>query len=833
LVGGATVGYGLKFDLPDVEALDHYTPPLNTRVLAKDGAVIGSFGEQRRTLLAQQEIPKVFEQALIAVEDAHFYDHGGIDLKGIARAAWHDLTTLSFEQGASTITQQLSRNLFLSHDKTAKRKVQEMLLAMEIERRYSKEEILRLYCNQVYMGHGRYGLEAASQFYFGKHAAELTLPEAALLAGVVQRPEGLSPFRNATAAVRRRNFVLERMVDEKVLTQAQADEAKKAPLVLTSRRETADVAPYFVEEIRRALQAKYGDEGIYQGGLEIRTGLDVDLQRLANAAVDQGLRELDKRQGWRGRIDRVPAGTEPAGWASASWRDGVAEGGVYDAVVLQTSRGRARIKAGTLEGLLDPGSVAWTGRSDPAALVRPGDVIRARVVSVKGPAGAVFALEQEPRAEAALVALDAATGDVRAFVGGFDFRRSEFDRALQARRQAGSSFKPFVYAAALQRGLTPSDRVLDAPTAFVEPGTYTVYQPENYGSKYYGLLTLRSALEHSANIAAVKVLDRTGYRPVIDLARRLGLTTELRPFPSMALGAFEVSLFEMTSAYGTFANQGVRVEPHLYAEVKDRSGAALEHVQPGSIEALSPQVAAVMNSLLEGVITDGTGAAAATLGRPLAGKTGTTDDSTDAWFIGYTPDLVVGVWVGFDQKKSLGSRETGARAALPIWQTFMEGAFRNVSPVPFPEPEGIERVAIDRTTGLRASDAAGCTEILSETYVQGTGPTTSCSPSEHARLKMPWILARYALDDDGALSVPDEDLPDLLRDEPTIQVDAGRGSITAPGEDGPASLPLRLVAGHTARLPAALVGKVDTTPLVGKDGRPAEIVLLGDATRRD
>jgi penicillin-binding protein 1A len=452
---------------------------------------------------------------------------------------------------------------------------------------------------------------------------------------------------------------------------------------------------------------------------------------------------------------------------------------------------------------------------------------------VKGPAGAVFALEQEPRAEAALVALDAATGDVRAFVGGFDFRRSEFDRALQARRQAGSSFKPFVYAAALQRGLTPSDRVLDAPTAFVEPGTYTVYQPENYGSKYYGLLTLRSALEHSANIAAVKVLDRTGYRPVIDLARRLGLTTELRPFPSMALGAFEVSLFEMTSAYGTLANQGVRVEPHLYAEVKDRSGAALEHVQPGSIEALSPQVAAVMNSLLEGVITDGTGAAAATLGRPLAGKTGTTDDSTDAWFIGYTPDLVVGVWVGFDQKKSLGSRETGARAALPIWQTFMEGAFRNVSPVPFPEPEGIERVAIDRTTGLRASDAAGCTEILSETYVQGTGPTTSCSPSEHARLKMPWILARYALDDDGALSVPDEDLPDLLRDEPTIQVDAGRGSITAPGEDGPASLPLRLVAGHTARLPAALVGKVDTTPLVGKDGRPAEIVLLGDATRRD
>ena len=311
LIGGASLGYGLKLDLPDVEALDRYTPPLNTRVVARDGSTIGSFGDQRRTLLASKDIPKSFEQALVAVEDSHFYEHGGVDIKGIARAAWHDLKTMSLDQGASTITQQLSRNLFLTPAKTAKRKVQEMMLAIEIERRYSKEEILRMYCNQVYMGHGRYGLEAASQLYFGKHATELTLPEAALLAGVVQRPEALSPLKNPDAAIRRRSHVLDRMVEENYLTASQANEAKGAPLKLSPNRDTADLAPYFVEEVRRLLQAKYGEEGIYKSGLEIRTGLDPAMQRAANAAITSGLRRLDKRQGWRGRIDRVPAGTAP------------------------------------------------------------------------------------------------------------------------------------------------------------------------------------------------------------------------------------------------------------------------------------------------------------------------------------------------------------------------------------------------------------------------------------------------------------------------------------------------------------------------------------------
>ena len=833
VLGGAALGHGLKLDLPDVEALDRYTPPLNTRVLAKDGATIGSFGDQRRTLLAQKDIPKVFLQALVAVEDSNFYQHGGLDFRGIARAAWHDLTTMSFQQGASTLTQQLSRNLFLKPDKTPRRKLQEMLLAMEIEQRYSKDEILRMYCNQVYMGHGRYGLEAASQFYFGKHAPELDLAESALLAGLIQRPEGLSPFRNADASVRRRGHVLDRMVVEGAISRQQADEAAREPLALSPRHDATDLAPYFVEEVRRALQAKYGEEGIYQGGMEVRTGLDVALQRIANTAVDVGLRQLDKRQGWRGRIDKVAAGQTPETWASASWREGVADGGTYDGVVLQTTRGRARIKAGTLDGFIDAEGVAWTGRSDPAALVRRGDIVRVRVLSSKIAGHAVFALEQEPKVEGALVAIDARTGAVRALVGGSDFRKSEFDRSMQARRQAGSSFKPFVYAAALTKGMTPSDRVLDAPTVFVEPGTLSVYQPENYGKKYYGLLTLREALEKSANIAAVKVLDHAGFRPVIDLARQLGLTTELKPFPSLALGAFEVSLFEMTSAYGTFANQGVHVEPYLVEDVRSREGAVLESAKPAAREVLSPQIAAVMNALLEGVITDGTGAAAASLGRPLAGKTGTTDDCTDAWFIGYTPEMVVGVWVGFDTKKSLGSRETGAQAALPIWQSFMQDALRAESPVPFPEVEGVTHASVDHATGLRAVETAGCVERINETFLAGTEPTRECSEAEHARLRLPWVFARYELDEQGELVVPADDLAALATSEPGLTLDAAKSTMTVASAEGTATLRMRVVPGATRRVPESLEGRVDPAAWLGKDGRAAEVVLLGEAARAE
>jgi penicillin-binding protein 1A len=825
---GASLGVGLKMDMPDVAALESYTPPLNTRVLAMDGTALASFGEQRRILIGYKDIPKVFEQALVAVEDANFYNHNGIDLQGIARAAWHDLTSMSFEQGASTLTQQLARNLFLQPDKTMRRKLQEMKLALEIERKYSKQEILTLYCNQVYMGHGRYGLEAASRFYFAKHAKDLTLPEAALLAGLIQRPEGLSPFKSPERSVKRRNHVLDRMVEAGYLTPQAARDAQAARLVATHSAEPADLAPYFVEEVRKAVQAKYGEEAVYQAGLEIRTTLDPRLQALANDALDRGLRSLDKRQGWRGAPGRVPAGADPRSFEPSSWKAGVRVGEVSDGVVQGIESGRARVRVGPYTGFLGKEAIAWTGRSSPASLLKPGQIVRVRVLSQEGADRAALSLEQEPKVEAALVAIDPATGGVRALIGGFDFGRSEFDRAIQARRQAGSAFKPIVYAAALTEGLSPAHTVLDEPTVFVEQGTLKPYQPENYGYKYFGTVTLREALERSANIATVKILDEIGYEPVLGTARRLGITTTLEPYPSMALGAFEVSLLELTSAYGAFANQGVRVEPYLVDQVLQRDGTSLEQADPQVHEAVTPQIAYLMNRLLEGVVTDGTGAAAATLGRPLAGKTGTTDDFTDAWFIGYTPDLVVGVWVGFDVKHTLGERETGAQAALPIWQSFLASAYANVPPQDFAVPDGITVASIDRRTGLLASDAAGCSEPFSESFLSGTEPTTYCSSAEHARVRLPYAFQRYRLDENGALAVPAADLDRLLAEQPDVRMSGWFGKrleVTTP--EGSVSLDVdRTSEAPVGQLPPELEGKVDATAWVGHDGKPARVQLL-------
>ena len=827
---GAVLGYGLKFDLPDVAKLEDYTPPLSTRVLAREGTPLASFGEQRRVLIPYGDIPKVFEQALIAVEDASFYRHSGIDVQGIARAAWYDLTHLTLEQGASTITQQLARNLFpdvLRPEKTAHRKFQEMLLAFEIERRYTKQEILRLYCNQVYMGHGRYGIEAASRYYFGKPAKGMTLPEASLLAGLVQRPEGLSPFRHPDRAVRRRNHVLDRMADEGFIRPSTAAAARKEPLGLAAQRETADVAPYFVEEVRRLMQAKYGDESLYQAGLEVRTTLDPRLQKLANAAVDFGLRELDKRQGWRGVKARVPPGASPETWEPPSWKDGLRSGEVTDAVVVSVSQARAQVRVGPHQGALGPDQIAWTGRTYASSLLKRGDVVRVRVESVGAGKEPRLLLEQDPRVEAALVALEPSTGAIRALVGGFDYRRSEFDRAMQARRQCGSAFKPFVFAAALAQGMTAAQTILDEPTVFIDPETFVPYQPENYGDKYYATLTLRHALEKSVNIATVKLLSEVGFPPVIDMARRLGIRTEMRPYPSLALGAFEVTLLDLTSAYGTFANQGVRVEPHLVSEVLASDGANLERARPEVHDVVSPQIAYLMNRLLEGVVTDGTGAAAAELGRPLAGKTGTTNDFTDAWFIGYAPDLAVGVWVGFDEKRSLGDRVTGAQAALPIWKKFMETAYEGRPPEDFPVPPGIVVSTIDPSTGLKASDAAGCAPVLAEVFLAGTEPVSYCSEAQHQRLKLPYPFQRYGLDENGSLSIPSGELDRLLAAEPTVRLVAGGRRLEADTPEGRISLPVRRVSGGESEpIPPEAAGRIDPSAWLGTDGRPARATMI-------
>jgi penicillin-binding protein 1A len=794
LAAGAGVATGcyVRLDLPAVEALENYAPPLQTRVLAADGHSIGSFGEQRRTLVAYEDIPVHFRQALVAVEDEDFFRHPGVDLTGIARALWRDVTSMKFEQGASTLTQQLARNLFLSPDKKLRRKVQEAFLAFEIERRYTKEEIFRLYANQVYMGHGRYGVEAASRYYFDKSIGDVDLPEAALLAGLVQRPSGLSPFRHPGRAVKRRNVVLKRMLDEGYVDEATAARAQAAPLALSTRRESDDLAPYFVEEVRRWLQRTYGDAALYEQGLEVRTTLDPRLQAAANEAVDRGLRTLDKRQGWRRAPSRGPRGEDPDTWTPDSWKVGVRPGGVVEGVVVASSRDAATVRAGSFTGRLDRKAVAWTGKRSVSDVVRRGDVVHVRVG--RGADAAKFSLEQEPRAEAALVAIDPRTGAVKALVGGFSFGRSEFDRAVQARRQTGSAFKPFVYAAAVDAGRTPADPIVDLPASFEDPQTHAVYAPKNYKNDYHGRITLRRALETSANVSAVKLLLDIGYDPVISLARRLGIRADLRPYPSLALGAFETTLLDLTSAYGAFANGGLRLEPHLVREVLDREGRSMRRTEPQATEALRPESAYVLTHLMEGVITDGTGAAAASLGRPLAGKTGTTDDNTDAWFVGYSPDLVVGVWVGYDVKRSLGSRETGAQAALPIWKAFMEEALRGSAAHPFPQPPGVAIVSIDRNTGLKATEEAGCADVLSEAFLAGTEPAAYCSPSAHALLMLPPAFQQFALSEAGELQVPASRLAELAgTPHGAFRVSQAAGRLEVIGADGRPILPILVV----------------------------------------
>jgi penicillin-binding protein 1A len=828
MVAGIGLGYFLKPDMPNVRALEDYRPPEMSRLFSADDSLLATFAVQRRMLISYDEIPLVFRQALLATEDKNFYSHTGIDFKGILRAATRDLLSFKLAQGASTLTQQLARNLFLTSEKTVRRKVMEVLLALEIERQYSKQEILRFYCNQIYTGHGRYGIEAASRFYFAKPARELSRSEAATLAGLLQRPESLSPIKNPERAKRRRDFVLSRLFEEGYITAHEAEVARLEPIVTASRGGIQNPAPYFVEDVRRWLQQRYGSTILYKGGLEVRSTLDPVLQQIATTSLDYGLRSLDKRQGFRGVQQRLPDGEDPGQWQAPSWTSPIETGKVYDGLVLSADAQHAVVRVADVEGSLGPDEIAWTKIKNPGELLRAGDLIDVRVIELDDAGVATLSLEQEPLVEAALIALDPATGAVKALIGGFDFGRSEWDRASQSDRQTGSAFKPFVYAAALAQGWTLADTILDVPTVFLDPRNPEPYQPENYGHKYYRKVTLRKALERSANIATVKLLDRIGYDAVIDIAHRLGINSDLQPFPSLALGSFGVTLLELTSAYGTFANQGVNVEPHLVDLVLNSDGEIIDRIQPRVIDSVTPQIAYLMNKVLGGVITDGTGRAASSLGHHLAGKTGTTDDNTDAWFIGYSPTLAVGVWVGFDEPRSLGSRETGAQAALPIWRSFMEGALKNMPDIDFPRPPELTIVSIDRVSGLKANHRADCDQVISEFFVAGTEPTTYCSTQEHRLHELPYSFQKFDLNEQGALMIPSDELDRILNTELDVFLIENGKRIEAHLPTGILSVPLEILAPRGIRpIPERLKEKFDTESWVGLDGLPAEIVWLG------
>ncbi len=826
-----------------------------TTLYSADGQILYQFGAEKRIVVGLDQVPKSFLDALISTEDSHFYEHMGIDLRGIARAIITDVIRLKKAQGGSTITQQLARSLFLRPEKTIRRKLQEMVLALQIEKSFTKSEILGFYCNQVYMGHGRYGIEAAAEFYFGKPAKELRLEESALLAGLVQRPEAYSPVRSPERAQSRRNHVLDRMVREGKLAREEADAAIARPVVVAKLAEEDNVAPFFVEEVRRYLDAKYGDEALYEEGLEVHTTLDPSMQKAANRAVFEGLRVLDKRQGFRPITQNIAAQMgDLASFTHPSWIKPPAVGKLRYGVVTEVTKKGATARLGDYTARFGAEAIDWTRKSSLTQVLKVGDVAPFLVQSIDEAKKELrLKLDQEPLVEGALLAIDPANGEIKALIGGYDFNRSEFDRAIQSYRQAGSAFKPFVYAAALDSGYTLADTVFDEPTVFVDPATKDEYQPNNYYRKYYGTTTLREAMEESRNIVAVKLLNQVGYKKTIGLARSMGISSPLLPVPSMALGTMEVSLIDLTTAYSIFPNQGVRVEPHFIRDVADREGKIREEAKPKVTEALRADVAYVMTYLLEGVTESGTGAAAAkALNRTVAGKTGTTDDLADAWFVGFSPSLVAGVWVGFDQKKTLGEGETGARAALPIWIDFMKEAHGNRPPEKFTRPANVDYLPIDRRTGLRATVESNCPNPFLEAFVEGTEPAKPCSDVEHFRISLPYYLQRFEINRDLEMQIDADALVRLVREgqgevellpdgkeivvrdagsELHVRLDIARSDrreaidqIASGGDGGPSSG--GTPAPGTDAAPGESPPGGEAAPHVGIDGRPATVIPI-------
>jgi penicillin-binding protein 1A len=730
-------------DLPLVSRLDDYSPSTITRVLDRDGNLVGDFAVERRVIVTYDQIPEHLRQAIVAAEDGDFFSHAGLSISKMILALLQDLIAPGRTPGGSTLTQQLARNLFADEigfvqgDRSYERKVKESLVAMQIEKRYTKQEIFTMYCNQIYWGHGAYGVEAASQVYFGKSVGDLTLDEAALLAGIIQGNVRQSPYVNPDAARRRRNYALQRMVEEGYITQEVADAAKQKPIVTRGQPgQTSTIAPYFLEEVRKYIEAKYGAKALYESGLTIRTTLDAELQRAANAALDRGLRAVARRRGiWRSPDRNVLAeGHALDSFTHERWSRPMRPGDIVPAVVLSvdprgTPNPSARVRFGPHTASLTRASYQWTRRSHPADLVRPGDLVQVGIVSLGEDGTAQVTLEQEPLLEGALVAIDNDSGEILAMVGGFSFARSKFNRATQAFRQIGSTFKPFLYTAAIDRGLTPTSVLIDEPTAFETGPNQPPYRPGNYDGLFVGPITLRRALEGSRNIPAVKVMEMLGPKQVVAYAQRFGFAHEFPPFLSTALGAAEATLLDLTSAYSAFPNQGIRMQPYQVRAVIDREGNALEEARPSPRDAIRADTAYVMTNLLRGVVQRGTAAAANALDWPLAGKTGTVDDYTDAWFIGFDPQITVGVWVGYDEKKPIGYGETGTVTALPIWIDFMREyiALRGnrQNPPRFEPPGNIVFVTVDPQTGVPLDEGS---DGIREAFIAGTQPERVPSP---------------------------------------------------------------------------------------------------------
>lgn len=727
--------YYIFRELPNITELRQYKPNLISRVYSEEGELIGEYYIERRIAIPIDKVPPLLIKAFLAAEDARFFEHHGMDIRGIIRATIKNILAGSYVQGGSTITQQLARSLFLTQEKTIGRKFKELILAYILDNKFSKQEILQLYLNHIYLGNGAYGIEMASQDYFGKSVRQLNLAECALLAGLPKAPSAYSPFKNPGKARQRRAYVLSRMLELGYITEEEFKKANEAPLPKENKRlKNLQYNSHLTEYIKQKLISKYGEEKVLKGGLTIFTSINANFQRRAYEAIDRGLRELDKRQGFRGPIDNFESDDKkeaflkngPQTLADLNLND------YYKAIVYEVNikQKKYTLRLGNFTASLPFANMQWASGNKPIeSILKPGDIVYVKTLSIGKNNEITVSLEQEPKVEGALVTIDPTTGYIKALIGGRDFIKSQFNRAVQAKRQPGSAFKPFIYGAAIEKGYTPVSILIDEPISY-DLG-FKEWAPKNFDGKYYGPTTLRHALAKSRNVITIKLLEAIGTQNAIDFAKRAGIESKLEPNLALALGASEVTLLEMVEAYTTFASMGKRFEPQVILKVIDNNGNILEEASPKSEQVISPAVCYVLTSMAKSVVEEGTAMRAKALGRPLAGKTGTTNNYVDAWFIGYTPNLVTGVWVGFDQPKSLGHLETGARAALPIWLDYSMFAESFYPPVDFIAPEGVVFIPVDAKTGLLASQYSKATR--QEVFIAGTEPKEAFDPLIHLK----------------------------------------------------------------------------------------------------
>jgi len=716
-------------ELPDVHSLKDYRPSITTRIYGDGNQLIDEFYIEDRRLIAISKLPKNVVNAFVAAEDSRFFQHKGIDFIGIMRAFLKNLEHGAIVQGGSTITQQVAKSFYLSSERTMGRKIREVVLAYRINKNLKKYEILNLYLNQIYLGHGAYGIEAASQCYFGKSAAALNLPEAAMLAGLPKAPNRYSPFVSMERAAQRQGYVLTRMVEDGYITEREKEVAGKAHVRLNTTGLRGKIAPYFTENVRRYILTNYGSDVLYKEGLEVYTTLNADMQRAANTAVERGLREFESRSGYRATLKRIPKNKFDAYLKELDANlDGerIEKGDVLRALVEEINPGykRAFFRLGTnvrAMAEIEDSSEKQDKQQDESAKtkeasipVRVGDVVDVKILELKTVFEARYKVSILPRnvVQAALLCMDARTGEIKAMVGGRDFKSSEFNRATQAKRQPGSAFKPLIYTAAFDKGLTAATVMVDEPISFSDP-VRGEWRPRNSDREFHGPMTLRSALVHSRNIITIKVLQQIGVDYVADYAANMGISSPVSRNLSAALGTSVVTVQELVRAFGVLANGGKKVEPYFIKKIVDRTGNVFEHYEPKVEQVIDPKIAYLTTSILQDAVLRGTGTRARLAGRPVAGKTGTTDDQKDAWFVGYTPSLVTGVWVGFDDGKPLGRGEMGGVAAAPIWAYFMDKATAGKPVENFEMPAGIISVRVDPKTGQPAGlFSEGANEIF-------------------------------------------------------------------------------------------------------------------------